>query len=91
MKFNRDCQIEKVCTHPKMIRPPLENVWLDIEKKRLLATDGKIMAIVPCEPEEGDISGYISPESIKTYRQASKKSYVTLNAKGQGLIMPVKL
>ncbi len=82
MKFNRDCEIEKVCTHPKMIRPPLENVWMDVEKSRLIATNGKIMAIVPCIPEEGDVSGYVSPASIKEYRKAARKSYVTLQANG---------
>lgn len=78
MKFNRECEIEKVCTAPKMCRPPLENVWYDSEKSRLIATDGKIMAIVPAEKEDGDVSGYVSPLSIKEYRRAAKKSFVTL-------------
>ena len=91
MKFKNECMIEKVTDGPKGYRPQLQNVYFDADKQKLIATDGKHMAVIPCEKEDGDTSGFISPEAIKEYRKQSKKSLVSLIANGQQKIGPFSL
>lgn len=50
--------------------PGATHVRLDVEGKRLLATNGHALAIVPCEPEEGDVSGAVTVEALKAARKA---------------------
>jgi hypothetical protein len=91
MKFKTECMIEKVVDGPEGYWPQLQNVYFDADKQKLIATDGKHMAVVACEKEEGDTSGFISPEAIKEYRKQSKKSLVSLVANGQQKIGPFSL
>ncbi len=91
MKFNAECKIEKIAASEKDYRPSLQNVYFDVDKKSLIATDGKHMAVVNCTPEEGDTSGYISPDAIKEYRKQSKKSFAEFVANGTQKIGPITI
>ncbi len=81
MKFDKDCQIEKAASLDTS-RPGLENVYFDKDKCKLIATDGRRMAIIPCDPENGDVSGLVSPAALKEYRKQSKKALVSLELNG---------
>ena len=56
------------------IRKHLNDPYLDTEKKRLIATNGHIAAIIPVEVSEADTSGPISAEALKAARKAAKGS-----------------
>ena len=72
-------KIESATAGKHEVRYYLKNAWLDVEKKRLIATDGHICAIVPAELEEGDITGPITSEALKNARASKSKS---IEAKG---------
>lgn len=55
-------------------RYTLQAVKLDVEKKRMMATDGHILAIVPCEVSADDHSALISTDSIKRIRAMQKRA-----------------
>jgi hypothetical protein len=48
-------------------------VELDVEGKRMLATNGHCGVIVPCEPEPGDVSGPISHDALKRARKTARR------------------
>jgi DNA polymerase III beta subunit, central domain len=52
----------------------LSAVQLDVAGKRMMATDGHIGAIIPCEVSEGDQSALLSLESLKQIRAMQKRS-----------------
>jgi hypothetical protein len=67
----------------------LQAVKLDVEHKRMMATDGHIGAIVPCEVEEGDQSAMLSLESIKQIRAMQRRSKavpVTIKTNGKAIV-----
>lgn len=51
------------------VRAYINQPWLDVERQRIVATDGHILAIVPIETDEGDASGPIPTEAIKAARK----------------------
>lgn len=55
-------------------RYTLQAVKLDVEHKRIMATDGHILAIVPCEVSPEDHSALISTEAIKQLRAMQKRA-----------------
>lgn len=55
-------------------RGPLAFVNYDAEKKRLIATNGHVLASVPCTPDEGDHGVLLSVDSIKAARKANKST-----------------
>ena len=55
-------------------RPQIGHVHLDVDKSRLLATNGHIAAIVPVQLDSGDTSGPISIDAIKQARKEDKRS-----------------
>lgn len=61
-------KIERVCSAEKS-RYVFNSVMLDVEKRRLLATDGCIAVVIPCEPDEGDTSGLIPAIAFKSARR----------------------
>lgn len=71
MKFNKHSKIEECVSHDPT-RAVLHNVHLDVEAKSLVATNGHMIAIVPVEPEEGDVTGYVTPEALKAAREGGK-------------------
>jgi len=65
-------KIEVVAAKDKT-RPVLSNVHLDVEHKRLVATNGHSLAVNPVEVDDQDTSGPISPEAIKLARKSGRK------------------
>ena len=63
----------------------LQGVKLDVAGKRLLATDGYIAAVVPCEVSPEDHDCILPLDSIKMLRAMSKrcKTDVTVNTNGK--------
>jgi hypothetical protein len=45
-------------------RSALAHIYLDLERKRAVATNGPILAALAIEPEEGEVSGYLSKEAV---------------------------
>lgn len=68
MKVTRN-EIEKACG-TKDIRPCMNAPFLDVERKRLVASDGHIAAVVPVEIEAGDHTGGVPIEALKRARKA---------------------
>ena len=52
----------------------LNAVKLDVEHKRIMATNGYILAVLPCEVSPEDHSALISLESIKQMRAMQKRA-----------------
>jgi len=70
MQIDRKYKIEKaVSTDPT--RETLQNVF--VSKRHAMATDGKILAIVPVQFEKDDESGVITVEALKHARKVSGK------------------
>ena len=55
-------------------RCTLKAVKLDVENKRMMATDGHILAIVPVEVDATDHSGLLSVDSMKQIRAMQRRS-----------------
>lgn len=55
-------------------RYTLNAVQLDVPNKRIMATNGHILAIVPCEVSDTDHSALLSLESIKQMRAMQKRA-----------------
>jgi hypothetical protein len=72
MKFDAKYKPE-LCTSADETRPHLCNVHFDAEKKCLVATDGHRMVMVPCVPEEHDVTGWITEDALKLARKDAKK------------------
>lgn len=74
MKLHRDIKIESVASDdPK--RRAITEPFLEIcdGKGQLVTTNGAALAIVPCEVQEGDESGFVSAESLSNARKATPK------------------
>ena len=79
MKFDTDCKIEKVICKD-VNRLNIQHAHLDVEKKRLVATDGKRMVVLGVTPEEHDVSGPVSADAIKAARKAKSGEIVCSNS-----------
>lgn len=71
MQFQSKFQPELIASTDET-RPHLIYVELDLERKRMMATDGHRGVFVPCEPEEGDAAGPICREALIAARKAVK-------------------
>lgn len=74
MRISKRFQIEKAVADANDVRAPIREVYLDMEtasRPRLVATNGRIMAIVPVETEDGDSEGFIKPEAFSTGRKGT--------------------
>lgn len=74
MRLNLRKYLIERAADPKGLRPALHCTWLDVEKKRLYASDSYIMASVPVEVDEGDVSGQIPLAATKQARTNQRKS-----------------
>jgi DNA polymerase III sliding clamp (beta) subunit (PCNA family) len=68
-----DSQIELAASTTES-RYTLKAVKFDVEGKRIMATDGHIAAIVPCEPSAEDHSALIPLDAIKGIRAMQKRA-----------------
>lgn len=76
MKLHKEILIEKACSGDAS-RPVLHAVYLQKQENgqaRLLATNGRIAAIVPVVVDESDSAGYISHDALKAARKAAPRS-----------------
>lgn len=62
------------------IRKYVNHAHLDVEKGRMVATDGKILAVVPVETDENDTTGPITLDAIKAARKGPLKQQATIIA-----------
>src|SRR6478736_5586854 len=78
MKIPKSILIEKAASGDAT-RPVLNSVYLDMSgtgpngPARLLATNGRIAAIVPVLAESSDAAGYIPADALKAARKAAAK------------------
>lgn len=68
MKFQRKYNIGRIAS-TDYTRPHLTSVFLDVENKRMYATDGRALAVVPCEVDVGDRSGMLPVEAVGRARR----------------------
>lgn len=77
MKINNNSQIEKACSVDPA-RPIIHSPYLDVVDSpnerigTVVATDGRIIAMIPCELEEGDQAGIIPADRFKAARKKRK-------------------
>jgi hypothetical protein len=67
MKYDKNCEIELVAS--TNTDRQVFGVHFDAENKRLVATDGHAMAVIPCQVDEGDTSGRVPSEALKAARK----------------------
>lgn len=68
MRISKSNKVELIASRDEC-RPHLLHTHLDVEKKRLCATDGHRLVILPVVVEDGDVSGAVSTEAIKAARK----------------------
>jgi len=73
MKFDPKYKPE-LCASKDYTRPHLAHVELDIAHKRMVATDGHALVVVPVTVEEHDASGPISKDALVAARKAVKNT-----------------
>ena len=68
MKIDTKLKLEKIAS-PNDLRPALQNPYLDVDNKCVVATDGHKLVKIPVELSEGDTSGPVPLAAIKDARQ----------------------
>ena len=66
MKFEARYFPEKAVSRD---REHLKHVHLDIKARKLVATDGHMMVVIPCEPDKADSDGPVSVVAIEYARR----------------------
>ena len=76
MKIHPKIKIESACEPKNGTRDVLRNPYLEVDadgkRANLVATNGKILAVIPVEPEPGDTSGHVPVDALKTARKGAK-------------------
>jgi len=72
MKLETKSQIEKTASKDQAGYVLLD-AYLNVDDKTLVTSNGRILAVVPCEIEDGDTSGSVSVEAIKASRKMFKR------------------
>ena len=85
MKFNKVFHIEKAASTDEN-RYVLNGVYLDKEEKKLIATDGRRLAMVPCEPDAEDESQIIPSSALQAHRRSRGKKDKVLELTCNGSI-----
>jgi hypothetical protein len=58
----------EICAHKDGMRPEIAAPYLDVQRRRVVATDGRMLVAVPVEIESGDVSGFIGPSQLDLAR-----------------------
>lgn len=66
-------QIEKVASQENS-RYGMQNVYFDAQRCHLVASNGHALVVVHVVPEEGDVTGYITPAALQAWRKALAKT-----------------
>ncbi len=82
MNFDKTSKIEKAAARDSS-RYAINCVYLDTAKGRLVATDGSILAIVPCEIADDDADGLIPLEAIDRARKLAIGGIVRAKCNGK--------
>lgn len=69
MIIDKKYQIEQAASDD-FTRPHLHHMSFDAAKGTITATTGQMLAVVPVETEEGDVSGAVTIEALKAARKA---------------------
>jgi len=80
MKINSDSKIEKLVADET--RVVISAPYLDLSDKSapvLVATNGKVLAVVPVIPDTSDTQGYISVDAIKSSRTRENNNEILVN------------
>ena len=64
--------VEKLVS-TEVTRYILTHVMYEVEKSRVMASNGRVAVILPVVPDEGDITGPIHPRHFKEARKRGKK------------------
>lgn len=75
-------KIEGVHGNSKDVRPFTHYVHLDTDKRRVIATNGHMLVILPAEIEDGDTAGPITDDALKLARKLAgrKADDITVRA-----------
>jgi len=95
MKTQKACRIELAASQDAS-RVAISEPYLDIKDgiAHLIATDGKILAILPVTVEPADVAGYVSGDVLKAARKTAARDgtvYAELNGVAKlpgGISMP---
>ena len=71
MKFDRKYKPDRVASSD-YTRTHLTGVYLDVDAKRMVATNGHALIAVPCTPEPGDHEGVLTKETLSDARRDKK-------------------
>lgn len=71
MKINSRYKMESCVLGNEPTRPALQMIL--VTKRHAVATDGKILAVVPIETEKEDAFGYLPPKVLTAARKVDKK------------------
>lgn len=83
-------KIENVCANKYDARAYLRVPYLDVERKRLVSTNGHALAIVEVELDDGDTAGHVPIEALKAVRKDKSAVSIYLDgaAKVNGTTFP---
>lgn len=84
MKLPKKCKIEAAASDDA--RSSIKNPYLDISDKSnpvIVSTDGRIMAILPVIVDEGDVSGYVTSDSLSMARKITRTNEVSIHCNGE--------
>lgn len=89
MKLPSKAKLEKVCGKNDT-RYYLNAPYLDVAKKRVVASNGKALVVHPVELDEGDTSGAVPLDAIKAARSKTGDGTVALagDARAAGIAFP---
>ncbi len=76
MHIEKKYRLEKAVSADES-RKNLQNIW--VSQRHALATDGKILALVPIISEKDDEAGWMSPDALKLGRKVSPKGIDALH------------
>lgn len=86
MKMRTEYKIEAVASDDATLQP-ISMPYLDTKDKDapvVVATNGKALAVVPVELEDGDTDGHIPTAALAHYRKLSKKHHEEVSLKLNG-------
>ena len=94
MTIPKNCKVELSASADVKTRKSICEPYLDLEtneagvpvRGQLIATDGRIMAVVPITPNDHDVSGYVSEEVLKASRNVASGKYVSVVCNGTAQI-----
>lgn len=78
MQVPKKCLVEAVVSTDKT-RTTLQNVFFTGEE--LVAVDGRMLAVVPALPENGDTPGYVTPQAIREARKCKPLQSLSLDTR----------